>query len=148
MAKRDYYDVLGLSRTASADDIRKAHRKLVRQYHPDVNKNNKAAEEKFKEVQEAYDVLSDEHKRRNYDQFGHAGAAAGGGPGGVDPAMYEAYRRAQQGRGGRQQWTGGGVSIQDFGPSDFGGASGGFGDIFELLFGAPGGAGAGGRARG
>ena len=71
MAKRDYYDVLGVGKTASADEIRKAHRKLVRQYHPDVNKNNKSAEEKFKEVQEAYDVLSDEHKRRqNEDPAG------------------------------------------------------------------------------
>jgi DnaJ-class molecular chaperone len=134
MAKRDYYDVLGVSKTASADEIRKAHRKLVRQYHPDVNKNNKQAEEKFKEVQEAYDVLSDEHKRRQYDQFGHAGIGAGAaGPGGVDPAMYEAYRRAQQGRGARQ-WGSGGVSVEDFDPSDFQGAEG-FGDIFEQLFG-------------
>src|SRR5690349_17524630 len=122
MAKRDYYDVLGVSKSAGADEIRKAHRKLVRQYHPDVNKNNKAAEEKFKEVQEAYDVLSDEHKRKAYDQFGHAGVGGGAGPGGVDPAMYEAYRRAQQGRGGgRQRWSGGGVTVEDFDPSDFGG---------------------------
>src|SRR5918998_42010 len=59
MAKRDYYDILGVPRTASADDIKKAHRKLVRKYHPDVNKDNKEAEERFKEVQEAYDVLSE-----------------------------------------------------------------------------------------
>ena len=133
MAKRDYYEVLGLSKSASADEIRTAHRKLVRKYHPDVNKNNKAAEEKFKEVQEAYDVLSDEHKRKGYDQFGHAGVGAGGaGPGGVDPAMYEAYRRAQQGRGG-QSWQGGGVTVEDF---DLGGGNAEFGDIFEQLFGA------------
>src|SRR6185295_2714245 len=99
MAKRDYYDVLGVSKSANADEIRKAHRKLVRQYHPDVNKNNKAAEEKFKEITEAYDVLSDEQKRKSYDQFGHAGAGGMGG-GDIDPDMYEAYRRAQQGRGG------------------------------------------------
>ena len=149
MAKRDYYEVLGVSKSASADEIRKAHRKLVRQYHPDVNKNNKAAEEKFKEVQEAYDVLSDEHKRKAYDEFGHAGVGAGGaGPGGVDPAMYEAYRRAQQGRGGRQRWSGGGVTVEDFDPSDFGtGGGGDFGDIFEQLFGGSrGGRGHGGRA--
>ncbi|HEX3357431.1 MAG TPA: DnaJ C-terminal domain-containing protein [Tepidisphaeraceae bacterium] len=145
MAKRDYYEVLGVSKTAAADEIRKSHRKLVRQYHPDVNKNNKAAEEKFKEVQEAYDVLSDEHKRKGYDQFGHAGPGAG--PGGVDPATYEAYRRAQQGRG-RQQWGSGGVTVEDFDPADFaGGGNAGFGDIFEQLFGAGGRAG-GGRSRG
>src|SRR5947209_17538540 len=102
MAKRDFYDILGVSKTASGDEIRKAHRKLVRQYHPDVNKDNPKSEEKFKEVQEAYDVLSDDTKRKNYDQFGHAGVGMGaGGPGGGgDP--FEAFRRAQQaGRGGR-----------------------------------------------
>src|SRR5213595_2117674 len=121
MAKRDYYDVLGVSRTATADEIKKAHRKLVRQYHPDVNKNNKQAEEKFKEAQEAYDVLSDPTKRQNYDQFGHAGVGAGGARGaGGDP--FEAFRRAQQGRGGgnRQQWGGPGVTVEDLDPSDFG----------------------------
>src|SRR3954462_5212074 len=84
MAKRDYYDVLGVSRTATGEEIKKAHRKLVRQYHPDVNKNNPESEAKFKEVQEAYDVLSDEHKRSRYNQFGHAGGGndppAGYGP--------------------------------------------------------------------
>src|SRR5438105_15758929 len=101
MAKRDYYEILGVSKTASPDEIRKAHRKLVRQYHPDVNKNNKQSEEKFKEAQEAYDVLSDTQKRQNYDQFGHAGVGAGASPGGgagVDP--FEAFRRAQSARGG------------------------------------------------
>src|SRR2546421_10607852 len=110
MAKRDYYEVLGVPRTASADEIKKAHRKLVRQYHPDVNKNNKASEEKFKEAQEAYDVLSDPAKRKAYDQFGHAGVGAGGpagGPGGNgDP--WEAFRRAGAGgRGRRGAWPGG-----------------------------------------
>src|SRR5216110_1994479 len=117
MAKRDYYEILGVSRTATPEEIKRAHRKLVRQYHPDVNKNNKASEEKFKEVQEAYDVLSDATKRTNYDQFGHAGV--GGQPGsGGDP--YEAFRRAQAGRGGRtRQWQAGpNVSVEDF---DFGG---------------------------
>jgi DnaJ-class molecular chaperone len=148
MAKRDYYEVLGLSKGASADEIRKAHRKLVRQYHPDVNKNNKAAEEKFKEVQEAYDVLSDEHKRKSYDQFGHAGVAGEGAPGGgVDPEMYEAFRRAQQGgAGGRaRQWGSGGVTVEDFDLNDLGGGGGDIGGIFEQLFG---GAGRGGRGRG
>jgi molecular chaperone DnaJ len=101
MADRDYYEVLGLSRTASAEEIKKAHRKLVRQFHPDVNKNNPAATEKFKEVQEAYDVLSDPSKRSNYDQFGHAGVGASvgtggrpGGPGGPGGDPFEAFRRA------------------------------------------------------
>src|SRR5687767_12325154 len=97
MAKRDFYDILGVPKTASADDIKRAHRKLVRQYHPDVNKNNKGAEEKFKEVQEAYDVLSDEQKRKNYGQFGHAGVGGGVGGGG-DP--FEAFRRARAGGAG------------------------------------------------
>src|SRR3954468_9072845 len=100
MAKRDYYEVLGVSKTATPDEIKRAHRKLVRQHHPDVNKNNKQAEEKFKEVQEAYDVLSDKDKRKNYDTFGHAGPAGGpggpGGPGNGDP--FEAFRRAGAGR--------------------------------------------------
>ena len=78
MAKRDYYEVLGIPRTASSDEIRKAHRKLVRQYHPDVNKGSTKTEDKFKEVQEAYDVLSDEIKRKDYDQFGHDGVNLGG----------------------------------------------------------------------
>lgn len=65
MAKRDYYEVLGIKKTAAAEEIRRAHRKLVRKYHPDVNKNDKIAEEKFKEVQEAYDVLSDKENGRN-----------------------------------------------------------------------------------
>src|SRR5213080_5573822 len=97
---RDYYEILGVPRTASADEIKKAHRKLVRKFHPDVNKNNKDAEEKFKEAQEAYDVLSEPGKRRNYDQFGHAGVGAGGAPGEGNADAWEQFRRAQQGRGG------------------------------------------------
>jgi DnaJ-class molecular chaperone len=81
MAKRDLYEVLGISRSASDDDIKKAYRKLARQYHPDRNPNDKSAESKFKEVQEAYDILSDADKRRKYDQFGQA-AFEGGGMGG------------------------------------------------------------------
>ena len=69
MAKRDYYDVLGVSKTATADELKKAYRKLALKYHPDRNKGNAEAEEKFKEVNEAYSVLSDETKRAQYDQL-------------------------------------------------------------------------------
>lgn len=81
--KRDYYEVLGVSRSASADDLKKAYRKLAVQFHPDKNPGNKAAEEKFKELSEAYEVLSDSKRRSLYDQFGHAAGAAnpGGGQG-------------------------------------------------------------------
>lgn len=146
MAKRDYYDILGVSKTASADEIKKAHRKLALKFHPDRNKDNKSAEEKFKEIQEAYDVLSDDTKRANYDQFGHAGVGAGG-PNGANP--YEAFRRAQGGAGGRTTWRPSpGVSVEDFDPSQFGAGAGDFGDIFEQLFGARGGAAPGGFGRG
>lgn len=81
-AKRDYYEVLGVSRSASSDDIKKAYRKLAKKYHPDVNPGDKEAEAKFKEVNEAYSVLSDEQKRAQYDRFGHAAFdGAGGGSG-------------------------------------------------------------------
>lgn len=80
---RDYYEVLGVSREATEDEIKKAYRKLARAYHPDRNPGDKQAETQFKEVQEAYDVLSDKAKRAQYDRFGHAGPQAGsGGPGG------------------------------------------------------------------
>jgi DnaJ-class molecular chaperone len=133
MAKRDYYDVLGVSRTATSDEIRKAYRRLARQYHPDANKSDPRAQEKFIEAQEAYDVLSDSGKRPAYDQFGHAGVGVQGAPGKggrVDP--FEAFRRAQQqgGRGRRQQWRAGPhTTVEDF---DFG--EGGFGDLFEQFF--------------
>ena len=83
--KRDYYQVLGVDKTADAGTIKKAYYKLAKQYHPDANPGDKVAEEKFKEVNEAYEVLSDPEKRSRYDQFGFAGVdpnfAAGGGPG-------------------------------------------------------------------
>jgi len=144
MAKRDYYEVLGVARGASADEIKRAHRKLARKYHPDMNKNNPTATEQFKEVQEAYDILSDGEKRKLYDQFGHAGINpnAGGGPQpGVDP--FDAFRRAQQRGGNGREWRGGaGTTVQDFDAS-------GFSEIFDQLFGG-GGAGrsAGGRRQG
>lgn len=84
MSKRDYYDILGVSKSASAEEIKKAYRKLAIKYHPDKNPNDKSAEEKFKEAAEAYEVLSSPDKKQRYDQFGHAGVggAAGGGYGG------------------------------------------------------------------
>ncbi|MDX2098647.1 MAG: J domain-containing protein [Leptolyngbyaceae cyanobacterium bins.59] len=82
---KDYYAILGVSKTASSDDIKKAYRKLARQYHPDVNQNNRAAEARFKEVNEAYEVLSDADKRRKYDQFGQYWRQAGQAGAGWSP---------------------------------------------------------------
>ncbi|MCF7799727.1 molecular chaperone DnaJ [Candidatus Babeliales bacterium] len=79
MTKRDYYEILGVPKTASQDEIKKAYRKLALKYHPDKNPNNKEAEDKFKEASQAYQALGDENKRKQYDQFGHAGME--GGPG-------------------------------------------------------------------
>src|SRR5580765_7985498 len=87
MKKRDYYEVLGVPRGASEDEIKKAYRRLARKLHPDVNPGDKSSQKKFQEVQEAYDVLHDEEKRRAYDRFGHAGRPGpgfeGAGPGGA-----------------------------------------------------------------
>ena len=134
MAKKDYYQTLGVKKDAKADEIKKSYRRLARKFHPDVNPNDKTAEEKFKEVQEAYDVLSDEKKRKVFDRFGYyndnldadspfgAGASASGG-------------------------GGGGAAGFDFSGFDFSGASGSqggsssFRDIFSDLFGGSGGAG-------
>ena len=82
MAKRDYYEVLGVIKSSSADEIKKAYRKLALKYHPDRNKGDKTAEAKFKEASEAYHVLSDKGRRNNYDQFGHAAFEGAGGRGG------------------------------------------------------------------
>ncbi len=115
MAKRDYYEVLGVPKNASDDEIKKAYRKLAIKYHPDKNPGNKEAEEKFKEISEAHEVLSDKQKRARYDQFGHAGV--GGGAAGGNPFA-----------GGNFNFNG-----QTFN-FDFGGA-GGFDDILGSLFG-------------
>ncbi len=79
MSKRDYYEILGVNKDASADDIKKAYRKLAMKFHPDRNPDNPKAEEQFKEAKEAYEVLSDDQKRAAYDQYGHAAGGAGGG---------------------------------------------------------------------
>ena len=79
MAKRDYYDVLGVNKSSSPDQIKAAYRKLAVKHHPDKNKGNKASEEKFKEASEAYHVLSDKERKQNYDNFGHAAFENGGG---------------------------------------------------------------------
>jgi len=115
MSKRDYYEVLGVSKTASADEIKKAFRRAAVQHHPDKEGGN---EEKFKEINEAYDVLKDAQKRQRYDQFGHAGVGGSGGGGG--------------GYGGGNPFEGfGGAQGFDFGD--------GLGDIFSQFFGGGGG---------
>ena len=93
MSKRDYYEILGVSKSATADEIKKAYRKKAIEYHPDKNPGAKASEEKFKEAAEAYEVLSDQQKRQRYDQFGHAGVngSAGGGFGGGSMSMDDIF---------------------------------------------------------
>ena len=91
MTKRDYYDILGISKSSSKDEIKKAYRKLALKYHPDKTKGDKKSEEKFKEASEAYHILSDEKRKNNYDQFGHAafeGAGSGQGFGGFDTSSF------------------------------------------------------------
>jgi len=146
--KKDYYEILGVKKSASADDIRKAFRKLARKYHPDVNPGDKGAEEKFKTLSEANDVLSDPKKRKIYDQVGFYSDN-------IDPATAEAYARAGSNAGGGfpggypggQADGGQGVPF-DFGGFDFSdlmdnaqrgrrtsGGGGGFRDIFGSIFG-------------
>jgi len=83
MAKQDFYDVLGVAQNSSADEIKKAYRKKAMQYHPDRNQGDDAAEQKFKEAGEAYDILKDDQKRAAYDQYGHAAFEGNGGGGGA-----------------------------------------------------------------
>ena len=130
--KRDYYEVLGVGRSADKDEIKKAYRKLALKFHPDKNPDNKEAEEKFKEVNEAYEVLSNDDKRRRYDQFGHAGvgssAASSGGPGAGGYAdfndIFSAFNDMFGGGGGRR---GGGSPFGGFEDVFGGGFSGGGG---------------------
>lgn len=89
--KRDYYEVLGVEKTAGKEDIKKAYRKLAMQYHPDRNRDNPEAIEKFKEATEAYEVLSSDEKRSTYDQFGHEGLSASGGAGNFDPRNFAGF---------------------------------------------------------
>ena len=98
MAKRDYYEVLGVGRDADAKAIKRAYRKLAKKYHPDMNPGDAEAEKKFKEASEAYAVLSDPEKRRQYDQFGHAAFdPSAGGPGGAGEGHHQ-----DRGRGRRR----------------------------------------------
>ena len=125
---KDYYQVLGLNRSASADDIKTAYRKLARKFHPDLNPGDKAAEERFKELQEAYDVLSDAENRKLYDQYGDNWRAVKQGGGPPPPGW-------QPGRGaGATQAGGFDFSDFDFGGFRSGGGGAGF-DIFEEMFG-------------
>lgn len=134
MAKKDYYDVLGVKENALAEEIKKAYRNLAKKYHPDANPNNKSAEEKFKEISEAYYVLNDPKKRRDYDQYKKGGFSQGfgGGAQGFQGAqgfdfdeILKAFRGAQSGGGRRSS-------------AHFGGGSAGFQDIFSDLFGGGG----------
>ena len=129
MAQKDYYKTLGVSENASAEEIKKTYRALAKKYHPDANPNNKSAEEKFKEISEAYYVLSDAKKRQEYDRFKNSGFSQGarGGAQGFQGAQGFDYDEIL--RGFRQQGGRGGAQSFHF-------SSGGpMGNIFETLFG-------------
>ena len=134
---KDYYGLLGVKKTATADEIRKAFRKLARKYHPDLNPGNKSAEEKFKEISEANDVLTEPKKRKIYDQLGYYSDN-------IDPAEAEAYARGGYPGGGRRTSGPGGQNIHyDFSNFDFSDLAGegtgrrgsSFRDIFSGMFG-------------
>ncbi len=126
MPEKDLYAVLGVGRQASADELRKAYRKIARETHPDVNPGNKKAEERFKEVSHAYDVLSDPDKRKRYDEFGMAGLAEG-----FDPEHARAYQRWSQ--GARRS-----PGSQHFEAVDLEDLLGGLGGLGDLFGGGPG----------
>lgn len=130
---KDYYEVLGLNRNASEDDVKKAYRKLARKFHPDLNPGDKAAEEQFKQLQEAYEVLADAENRKLYDQYGENWRAVKAGAG-VPPPGWEAQGAPRSSRGA----GGGGFDFRDFEFGGFrgGGAGAGGFDIFEEMFGA------------
>src|SRR3954454_2985624 len=119
-SKKDYYKILSVEREAGEDDIKKAYRRLARKYHPDLNPGDKAAEERFKNVQEAYDILSDSKKRQMYDQYGFysdtamPGDAGGGGAYGQNPNMgfggfdFSDFAQGGGGAGPQQESFGGG----------------------------------------
>ena len=124
----DYYKTLGVAKNASADDIKKAYRKLARKFHPDVNPNDKEAHKKFQQINEAHEVLSDPEKRKKYDQYGENWKHAD---------QYEQARQQQQQAGGSFGGFGGG-GFGNFGGGEYtysGGEEGGFSDFFESLFG-------------
>lgn len=142
MQVKDYYDILGVNRSASQDEIKKAYRKLARKYHPDVNPDDPNAETRFKEINEAHEVLSDPDKRQKYDQFGaqwQAYERAGGQPGGFDWSQWTTQQPGSS-HGTRT------VSPEEF-EQMFGGGGGGFSDFFETLFGGFGGGGTRTRTR-
>src|SRR5882672_2623719 len=130
---KDYYEVLGIKRGASDDEIKKAYRKLARKFHPDLNPGDKTAEEQFKQLQEAYDVLSEAENRKLYDQYGENWRAVKAGAGAPPPGWSPGSQGTRRTSGGPQNGN------FDFGDFDFGGFQGAEGfDIFGEMFGGAG----------